>query len=311
MRAVLSNSTIDEHNVEVADIAVPEPGPGQVQVRVAAAVVNPVDRVVASPGRLRSFGMTDLPEQLGLGWDLAGTVSALGDGVASYHVGQPVIGLVDKFVTPIGAQAEYVVLDLDAVAALPEDADLTEAATLALNATTAVQALRVAGIKAGTTLLVTGAAGAVGGYLVELASSKGARVIGVGRESDQLAILGFGAQAFVAAGDDLADRVRAIVPVGVEVIIDAASLVDGVAGALAHGGTFIAVTGGPNPTIPGARIEKVNVQADADDLARVVADWRNGVISVRIADRYPFEKVAAAQQRLAAGGVRGRLVLIP
>jgi NADPH2:quinone reductase len=311
MRAIVSSSAQDAYNVQVADIATPEPGPGQVQIAVAAAVVNPVDELVADPGLLRSFGMTDLPAYLGLGWDLAGTISAVGPEANGYRLGQKVIGLVDKFVTPIGAQSEFVVLDVAAVAALPDDADLIEAATLPLNATTALQALHLAKVTDGTTLLVTGAAGAVGGYAVELAADLGARVIGVGRTGDEDQVRRFGAQEFLVGGDDLVQRVRILVPDGVDAVIDGASLVDQVSGVLAGGGHFVAVTDATVPDIDGATAEKVSVHADPDDLAAVVDAWRAGRISTRVADRYAFEQVADAQQRLAAGGVRGRLVLLP
>lgn len=310
MRAIVSSTTAANYNVEVAEIPTPEPAAGQVQVRVAAATVNPVDRAVADPNLLRSIGF-QLPDRVGLGWDLAGTVSAIGAGVQEYHVGDPVIGLVDKFVTPVGAQSEFVVLDTNAVAALPVDADLEEAATLPLNASTALQAIRLSGARSGDTMLVTGAAGAVGHFAVEYGALAGLQVIGLGRARDEAAVLGAGAKGFVASGPDVAARIAAAVPRGFDVIIDAAQLVDVVTGVITPGGSFIALTDGSVPTIDGAKVTKVNVRADAEDLKRVVADWRAQRISTAVAGRYRFDQVSQAQQRLAAGGVRGRLVLLP
>jgi NADPH:quinone reductase-like Zn-dependent oxidoreductase len=309
MRAVISTSAQDNYNVAIAEVAEPEPGPGQVQVAVAAAAVNPVDRITAQPGLLRSFLPIELPPQLGLGWDLSGTISGKGADVTGLEIGQPVIGLVDKFVTPIGAQSEYVVLDVHAVAPLPADADLVAAATLPANASTALQALRLAEVTAGTTLVVTGAAGAVGGYLVEYGAALGARVIGIGRPTDEEQVRKFGADEFVA-GDDLA-AVRRHLPDGAQVIIDSASLADQITGALADGGTFIAVSEPATPKIAGARVDKVSVRAVHEDLTKIVSDWRAGSITARVAGSYRFEQVAEVHDRLASGGVRGRLVLVP
>lgn len=309
MRAIVSSTTAANHNVDVARIEKPEPAAGQLQVKVAAAAVNPIDRIVADPTVLRNIGF-EVPDSVGLGWDLAGTVSAVGDGVEEYRIGDPVIGLVDKFVTPIGAQSEFVVLDTNAVAALPADADLVEAATLPLNASTALQAIRLSGARPGDTLLVTGAAGAVGHFAVEYGVLEGLQVVGVGRERDEASVLAAGAKRFVASGPDLADHLAAVVPGGFDVIIDAAQLVEAVAGAIAPGGSFIALNDGFVPIIDDAKVTKISVRADAEDLARVVADWRAQRITTAVAGRYRFEEVAEAQERLAAGGVRGRLVLV-
>ena len=311
MRAVVSSAAIDGHNVTVADVPTPRPGAGQVQVAVAAAAVNPVDLFTAEPAALRRLGLSELPQQVGLGWDLAGTISALGDGVTDFAIGQPVIGLVDKFVTPIGAQSEYVVLDTHAVAPLPEGADLAAAATLPTNASTARQALRLSGAQPGDSVLVTGAAGAVGAFALEVGSRLGYRMIGVARAADEQTVRGFGAADFIAADGDLAGAVRALVADGVDVIFDTAMLVDKITGALAEGGSFIAVNDPATPSIPRAKVQKVNVRADAGDLAAVVADWQAGRITARIADRYRFDQAADAHARLRAGGVRGRLLLVP
>jgi NADPH:quinone reductase-like Zn-dependent oxidoreductase len=95
------------------------------------------------------------------------------------------------------------------------------------------------------------------------------------------------------------------------VIIDAASLADQIAGALADGGTFVAVSEPAIPRIAGARVDKVSVRAVHEDLTKIVSDWRAGTITARVAGSYPFEQVAEVHDQLAAGGVRGRLVLVP
>ncbi|WP_168207603.1 zinc-binding dehydrogenase [Microlunatus elymi] len=315
MRAVVSSTVTDRPNVSVADVPVPLPEAGQVQVKLSAAGVNPVALVTADPAIVRRLGVPALPDQVGLGWDLAGVVSAVGAGVTVFEIGRPVIGLVDKFITPIGAQSEYVVLDTHAVAALPDGADLLAAATLPANASTARQPLRLAGAQSGDAVVVTGAAGAVGAFAVEIGSRLGYRMIGVARPADEELVRCLGAAEFVAidpvAADDPAAAVRAVVPDGADVIIDAAILVDKITGALVEGGSFVAVNDAAVPTIPGAKVHKVSVRADADDLAAIVADWRAGRLTARVAEQYRFEQVAEAHDRLRAGGVRGRLLLAP
>ncbi|HEY9290560.1 MAG TPA: zinc-binding dehydrogenase [Microlunatus sp.] len=310
MRAVVSSTSAAGANVTVTDLPAPVPAAGQVQVKVAAAAVNPVDLFTADPRSVQLLGIPELPERLGLGWDLAGVVSAVGEAVTDYSVGQPVIGLVDKFITPIGAQSEYVVLDLNAVAGLPAGADLSAAATLPANASTARQALRLSGAQPGDTVLITGAAGAVGGFALEIGNRLGYRMIGIARAADEEAVRALGAADFVAA-DDPTTAVRALAPTGVDVIIDAAILIDKITGALAEGGSFVAVNDPATPSIAGAKVQKVSVRADADDLAAIVADWQAGRLTARVAEQYRFERAADAHARLRAGGVRGRLLLVP
>jgi len=143
-----------------SDLAAPQPGPGQVRVRVRAAAVNPVD-VATRAGRLADAGLMVAGGQIGIGWDLAGVIDAVGPGVDRYEIGDPVIGMRHLLNASTGAQAEQVVLDTDAVAPAPRSASPVAASTLSLNGLTALQALDLLALKTGRWLLVTGAAGAV------------------------------------------------------------------------------------------------------------------------------------------------------
>lgn len=310
MRAVITRTDRSERNVAVEEVLEPATGRGQVKVAVAAAGVNPIDVFTSRPDQI-GVAVPGVQAQVGLGWELAGTVTEVGADVTGLEPGQAVIGLVDAFVPTLGAQAEVAVVDAGAVAALPDDADLVEAATLALNASTALQTLRLAAVGEGTTVVVTGAAGAVGGYVVELAAAAGARVVAVAREADESLVRGFGAADFVVDGPDLGDRLRAVLPAGADVVIDPPGLGDAVTTALGAGGTFVALTEGNRPQLAHGRRVKVSVVADPADLARVVADWRSGLLTTRVADVYPLEKVDEAHRRIDAGGLRGRLVLRP
>ncbi|NUU24424.1 MAG: NADP-dependent oxidoreductase, partial [Streptomycetaceae bacterium] len=181
MRALVSRFAPDGgHTLDIAELPVPEPGPGQVRVKVAAAAVNPVD-VATARGLLAAGGLHPPREVLGLGWDVAGTIDAVGPELPrvdtaptpAYAVGDAVIGLADLLDVDSATHAEYVVLDRHQIAPAPRGLDPVAAATLPLNAMTAYQLLTRAALTPGQTVLVTGAAGGVGGFAVELAARGG------------------------------------------------------------------------------------------------------------------------------------------
>src|SRR4051794_41442691 len=165
MKALVIHSHGGPDVLEVAELKDPVPGPAEVAIRVAAAAVNPVDLATRS-GALTQAGLLADQPSVGLGWDVAGVVESVGEGVAAFAPGDAVIGLRDLLSGP-SAQAEVVVLDASAIAPAPKSVSLLEAATLPLNGLTADGALRCSGAQAGDTLLVTGAAGAVGAFVVE------------------------------------------------------------------------------------------------------------------------------------------------
>ncbi|MFF2023503.1 NADP-dependent oxidoreductase [Streptomyces sp. NPDC058171] len=306
MRTVIIRSFGGPDVLEVAEVPAPEPGPGQIRIRVAAAAVNPVDLQTRS-GALTAAGL--LPERaaIGLGWDVSGTVDALGPDVVDFRPGDAVMGLSDRLSLPSKAQAEYVVLDTDAVAAVPTGTDLVAAATLPLGGLTAVQALDIAGAKPGDTLLVTGAAGAVGGYTVQLAARAGLRVVAVASAGDEELLRDLGTEFFVPRTADLPAAVRALVPGGVHAAVDAASVGTLALDAVRGGGSLVSVRGNAPTPLRGIRVGNVWIRADGPRLAEVAAAG----LRPRIADVLPLDEVAEAHRRLEAGGLRGRLVLVP
>ncbi|WP_410636361.1 NADP-dependent oxidoreductase [Amycolatopsis sp. cmx-4-83] len=303
MRAVVVRRFGGPEVLEVAEVPVPEPGPGQVRIRVAAAAVNPVD-LATRAGVLTAAGVIPPRKVLGLGWDVAGEVDAAGPG-ARFRPGDTVLGLRDRIALPLGAYADYVVLDASAVALAPPGVSPVEAATLPLNALTAAQALDL--VESTGTVLVTGAAGAVGGYAVALAHARGRQVVAVAGEADEAIVRGFGADEFVPRGRDLGERVRARVPGGVDAVLDTALLGLDALDAVRGGGEFVAFAAGAAPIpLRGVRVRTVWIRADGEQLAGLATTLRP-----RVAGVLPLEKAPAAHERLAAGGVRGRLVLTP
>jgi NADPH:quinone reductase-like Zn-dependent oxidoreductase len=308
MRAVGFRSFGSPDVLSVLELPVPEPGAGQVRVRVQAAPVHPAD-LAARSGAFGSM-LPGRPAYV-LGWDLAGTVDALGPGVDGFAPGDLVVGMSDWLATQAGTQAEFAVLNASALAPAPAGVPMTRASTIPVNALTALQALEALGLAEGQWLAVTGAGGAVGAYAVELATQRGIRVAALGDERDEAFVTGLGAQ-FVARSDVPAGALRAAVPAGADALLDAAALGDAAIGAVRDGGVFV-------PLIPPAapvperdiRVAPVGVHSDPAQLRQLVALAERGRLTTRVAGTMPFGRAAEAHAAMAAGGVRGRLVLVP
>ncbi|MCL8015816.1 NADP-dependent oxidoreductase [Streptomyces sp. AS02] len=296
MRAVVVNSFGGPEVVEVVETEVPEPGAREVRIKVSAAGLNPVDAGV----RAGVFGGAG--KRIGLGWDVAGTVDAVGV-ASSWSVGDTVVALDYGMVKPVGTHAEYVVVPTDAVAKAPVTVDAVHAATLPLNALTAVQALDLLELTPGRSLLVTGAAGAVGGYAVQLAAHRGISVTGLAREGDEEFVRSLGAGEFVS-GDVEAGSFDAV--------LDAAVLGSAALEWVRDGGVYLGLIPQAEPaSVRGVRTGAVEVSADGARLAELVRLLDDGVLTTRVAETFALDDAAKAHARLAEGGVRGRLVLVP
>ncbi|MEU4323812.1 NADP-dependent oxidoreductase [Nonomuraea dietziae] len=306
MRALIGGSG----SPRLIEAPLPQAGRGQIRIKVAAAGVNPFDLAVAT-GALADYGVARKLDAYGLGFDAAGVVDQVGEG-AAFALGQEVIALASRLEAPTKAQAEYVVVDARAAALAPRGVSAAEAATLPLNALTAWQSLDRTHLRQGETVLVTGAAGAVGGYAVELAAARGLRVVAAAGRQDEDLVRGFGAEWFVSREENLAEAVRRQVPGGVDAVIDAA--ITGLAGldALRDGGAFIALSAGVAPVpLRGTDVATMFFREEPRQLAEIVRLAELGRLTTRVAGTYPLEKAADAHARLSAGGVRGRLVLLP
>lgn len=310
MRAVVVRRAGLEAVAEIIEVPTPEPGPGTVRVKVAAATVNPVDLMVRNGVGGTPFAAPR--EQWGIGWDVAGVIDAIGAGVDEFTVGQAVIGISDRLDVALAAQADYIVLEAQNVTPAPTSVPAEAAATIPLNGLTAVQALAALELTPADCLLITGAAGAVGGYAVELAAAQGIRVIASASTADEPVMRALGATDFIPREADLPDAVRALVPGGVDAALDAAALGPETLAAVRARGRFVSISV-PNTPIPlrGTKVTTVLVHADRPQLAELVALVDKGHLTLRVAETYPLAAVTAAHQRLSAGGLRGRLVLVP
>jgi NADPH2:quinone reductase len=248
----------------------------------------------------------------GIGWDVAGVVDEIGPGVAAFSSGDQVIGLSDHLDVSIGTHAEYVVLDADALAPAPPGVSAAAAATLPLNGLTAAQALDWFALEPGQSLLVTGAAGGLGGFAVELAALRGLRVVATASDRDEEEVRAFGAEWFVPRSADLAAEVRRLVPGGVDAALDAAVIGVRALDAVRNRGAFLAVVAGAAPyPLRGTRVGTVWIRADGAALAGLASLAERGRLRLRVADVLPLAEAAHAHERLEKGGLRGRLVLTP
>ncbi|QFU88410.1 NADP-dependent oxidoreductase [Amycolatopsis sp. YIM 10] len=294
--------------LRVLDLPEPRAGRGEVRIRVHAAAVNPTDvllrtggHAVRMPGRRPPF----VP-----GMDAAGVIDQLGPGVDDrLAVGQRVVAMV-LFTGPHGgAYAEHVVVPAASVVPAPEGVDFPAASTLLMNAMTARLALDAL---PGGTIAVTGAAGAVGGYAVELAKADGRTVIADAAPADADRVRRFGADHLVERGPDVAERIRALAPDGVPGLIDGSTQTGDLLPAIADGGTLAELRGWSGPADRGIHVIPVMVTDGITDTARLDALSRqaaNGTLSLHVADVLPADEAAKAHRLLEAGGLRGRLVL--
>lgn len=311
MKAIGANRYGGPEVLEVVELPDPEPGEGEVLVRVHAAAVNPTDTYVYNGDRAKHQARQS-PFPYVPGMDAAGVLEAIGPNTQTdLAVGDRVMAVV----VPSGhhgAYAELLALPVGSVAAAPVNAGHTEACTLPMNGLTARLALDMLSLEPGQVLAVTGAAGALGGYAIELAKADGLKVIADASEQDESLVHELGADIVVRRGDDVAERMLAEVPDGVHAILDGSVQNDALFPAVRDGGGFATVRGFRGEPPRGIRSHQVWISEYAQEqekLDTLRQQAEAGEITLRIAEILPAAEAADAHRRLSAGGVRGRLVL--
>lgn len=295
--------------LRVFDVPERHAGPGEVRLAVRAAAVNPTDTIHRAGGRAEMLRKDPPPYVPGM--DVAGVVDEVGAGVDHVSVGDDVMGIV----VPTGSHGGYsesLVLPADSVVRMPMGSTYAQACTLPMNGMTARLALDLLGLPAGSTLAVTGAAGAFGGYMVHLAVAAGLHVIADASEADEELVRSLGAHEIVRRGPDMAARIRALHPDGVDGLADGSVQSAEVLAAIRDGGTMATVRGWDGPSERSIRIHPVWVREIARDRERL-DDLRRlaeaGGIALRVARTFPADDAAEAHRVLEAGGTRGRCVI--
>jgi len=305
MRAAVIRSFGEPDVVAVAEVDDPLLGPDSVLVEVAASGVNPVDWKVVS-GALQGAFPTHLP--MIPGWDVAGTVTAVGPAITDVAVGDRVAAYARKDSIEHGTYAQLVAVPHRTLAHVPDDIGLTSAGALPLAGLTAEQLLDAAGVSEGDTVLVHAASGGVGSFAVQLAALRGARVIGTASEANHQYVRGLGAEP-VSYGDGLIGNVRAVAPDGVDAVID---LVGG--DALAATPQLLRERGRVASVIEADTVKNLGgtyvfVHPDAAMLSRLLQLVADGALKVEIAQTFPLEQAGEALAAVKDGHTHGKVVI--
>jgi NADPH:quinone reductase-like Zn-dependent oxidoreductase len=310
MKAVRYHSYGDSDVLVYEDADRPVAGPGQVVVKVAGTAFNPVDVAIRAGFLQQAFPVTfpHVPN-----FDLAGVIAEVGAGVSGWSTGDAVVAFLPM--TAPGAAAEYAAAPAGALAAAPRTVELADAAALPSAGLTAWQALfEQAGLKAGQSVMVNGAGGAVGGYAVQLAARAGATVTATASARSTGRIRSYRADRVVdytatplprAVAGQQFDAVLHLVRTSPEETAQLADLV-------ADGGTFVSTTTpGPEDAGRGVRTVQMFVRSDATQLAELVARVNAGDLQIDVAERRPLADLAAVHDQAVTGRLSGKTVLTP
>jgi NADPH:quinone reductase-like Zn-dependent oxidoreductase len=310
MKAVRYHSYGDSDVLVYEGADRPVAGAGQVVVKVAGTAFNPVD-VAIRAGFLQQVFPVAFPHVPN--FDVAGVIAEVSEGGSGWSAGDAVVAFLPM--TEPGAAAEYVAAPAEALAAAPRTVELADAAALPSAGLTAWQALfEHADLKAGQSVLVNGAGGAVGGYLVQLAKQAGATVTATASARSIDRIRSYRADRIVdytatplpqAVAGQQFDVVMNLVRTSPEETAQLAGLVAG-------GGAFVSTTTpGPEDAGRGVRTVRVFARSDASQLAELVAQVDAGVLQIEVAERRPLTDLAAVHDEAVAGRLAGKTVLTP
>lgn len=312
MRAVVFTEFGSPEVLRLVDLPdPPPPGDGEVVVDIVASTVNPTDCLMRS-GQQAAL-MTDLPPPWIAGMEFSGRVAAAGH-ESRLSVGTPVIGVVNPRGPSGGAYAARIVSPAASVAVVPPEANLVGAATVPMNALTALLALEMLALKSGDTLLVTGGAGMLGASVIALAHAAGIKVLANAAPGDSALLRGLGADEILPRSEGLAEALRATYPQGVDGLVDGALIGQALAPFVRDGGGAISMRRNHPISDPRLKVGYVGVTTGMkrqDLLASIAAALRAGILSPRVAPGgiFPAERAADAHRMAEAGGFRGRVVI--
>jgi NADPH:quinone reductase len=300
VRAIVLNSFSGVDGLELVDVPEPTVGDGEELVHVRAASLGPWDLAGAQGAFVDAGGSSKLPQVQG--WDFAGETAE----------GRRVLGFVAQPWMGVGALAERISVPGAILATLPPALGLPEGSALPVCSLTARLLVDTAAVRDGDLVLVTGAAGMVGGFVVQLAAGRGARVVAAVRSADEDEARRLGAETIVDTGVDLEAEVRGRWQDGVDACLDTVGLASGALVCVRDGGSFVTTVPWAVPDAArGIAPQSVQVQPDAGALAELADSAATGGLSVRVAEVLPLDRFRDGYARLARGGLRGKIVLAP
>lgn len=321
MKALLLHTPGPDYALTLAEVDKPEPGPGEVRLRVAASSINPVDYKFARSGA--GLALPHVP-----GVDAAGTIDAVGPDAGDWQPGQRVIAVTNLY--RWGGFAEYVIVDARVLSRIPDSLSFERAAAIPCAGLTAWQAVhQKLHLRAGQTVLVTAAGGGVGGFVVQMARRAGARVIATAsREPERVRALGADLVLDYRAGDVAQQVMDATGGRGVDAVIDLVSAGSAAAllPVLRHNGAIVCVVGRPADSQLPAWGKAISVQdvalgfayqhGDGDNLreigraGEIVAGWvADGLVDPVITRTVSLEQAPHALREAEAGATQGKVVI--
>jgi NADPH:quinone reductase-like Zn-dependent oxidoreductase len=302
-RAIQFDHYGDVDVLHIVEVPEPSPGAGEVAVRVVVAGTNPGEIGIRT-GALESIYPTTFP--CGEGTDFAGVVVGVGPDVTGFLVGDDVVGWSDER----SAQADYVIVPEDHVVVKRPELPWEVAGGLFVVAATATAAVRAVAPKPGETVVVSAAAGGVGGLASQLAQHSGASVIGIASDAhaDWLTSIGV---APVAYGDGMLDRIKAAAPDGVDAFIDTygSGYVDAAIDLGVSPDRINTIIDFPAAARHGAHADGMSTASTADVLAHVANLIADGDMTLPIDATFPLDEVRDAYTELAKRHTRGKIVL--
>lgn len=300
MKAYVFEQYGDPSMEALLDIPTPSPGPDQILVKVCAAGVNPADW----KRREGMFGRKGVMP-VGMGLEASGTITAIGEGVTTFQVGDNVVG---KPARGHGTWAEYTVMNAKSAALKPPSVPHEAAGTVPVAGIAAYDALTSVPLNTGARILIVGASGGVGSFASSIAHALGYHVTGVASEAKRDMVEETGA-TFVARGENLLDRLRQAVETPFDLVIDL------VGGDTLHDLAPLAATrAGLVSTVNPQTVDNLGgtpLQHNPGGLAKALDLLDQGQISVHVSEQFPLEKAGAAMARVEDGHTAGKIVVVP
>jgi NADPH:quinone reductase-like Zn-dependent oxidoreductase len=302
MKAIVIRQFGGPEVLECTDAPEPEVGAGEALVRIAAASINPID-ILERAGLTKDFNPIKLPYVPG--WDLSGTVVRVGPGVDGFSVGDKVLTWASH------TYAELCAVKAELLAKVPDGLDLVEASALPLVTTTGAELIAVAaGVKAGQSVLVSGAFGGVGRSAVFAAKERGAKVIAGVLKKQLPAAANLGADEVMALDDEAAMKALAAVDVVANAV--RGQTAEQLIGKVKPGAVFASVTGPPANAkdYPSVKVVPFISRQDAGTLRRMAEAVAAGKLVIPIDRTLPLKDAAKGHALVGQGGT-GKVLLLP